>query len=266
MKTYDKNNPTTGAMGLLALLALSCLLLIGGMQSVSANTYNVYSNYCNVGFGSLEWAVQQANANPGPDIIKFDAGIPINADTCSVYFRYVFDPVDYYMITVTDSLTIEGNGAWIRGRMSWVDNSGNLKSHSICPWSLPGVIFTNITPGFIKVGTYSNAGANTGLTVTVKNLNMSQLNSIARVNDSASLTLDNVNPSDIWSVYRRCGETPPLIGQKNVNVTIKNSRWDRILTWSAYLVPELPGETIAAESGNLTIQNSKLFSMDAAAV
>ncbi|MEI7866341.1 MAG: fibronectin type III domain-containing protein [Candidatus Methylumidiphilus sp.] len=266
MKTYDKNNPNTGAMGLLALLALSCLLIIGGMQPVSANTYNVTTDQCNDGSGSLEWAVQQANTNPGPDIINIDAGIPINADTCSVYFRYVFDPVDYYMITVTDSLTIEGNGSSLIGHMSWVDSNGYLNNRSMCPWSLPEVIVTNITPGFIKVGTYSNAGANTGLTVTVKNLNMSQLNSIARVNEGASLTLDNVNPSDIWSFYHGCGETPPVIGQKNVNVTIKNSRWDRILTWSAYLVPELPGETIAAESGNLTIENSKLFSMDAAAV
>ena len=266
MKTHDKNNPTTGAMGLLALLALTCLLIVGGTAPASANTYQVTSSLCNGGGGTLEWAVQQANANPGPDIINIYFGLEIDGDSCSVGFWSNVEPADYYMITVTDSLTIEGNGARVIGHMSWIDSNGNLNNHSSCPWSMPKVVVTNIPPGFIKVGTKSNPTANAGLTVTVKNFNISQLNSIARVNEGASLTLDTVNTHDIWSFYRGCGETPPLIGQKNVNVTLKNSRWDRILTWSAYLVPELPGETIAAESGNLTIENSKLFSMDAAAV
>ena len=267
MKTYDKNNPRTGAMGLLASLALTCLLIIGGTQSASATTYEVTSSLCNGGGGTLEWAVQQANANPGPDIINVYFGLEIDGDTCSLGFWTlpVPDAVDYYMVNVTDSLTIEGNGARIIGHMGWVDSSGNLNGHEICPWSLPGVVVTNIPPGFMKVGKFRDAAANAGLTVTVKNLNIKQLNGIARVNDGASLTLDNVNASDIWSVYHGCGDAA-LIGQNNVNVTLKNSRWDRILTWSAYLVPEVPGETIAAESGSLNIENSKLFSFDSASV
>ncbi len=268
MKTHTKTNPMTGAMGQLALLAMACLLIVGGIQPASANTYDVNSSLCNGGGGTLEWAVQQANANPGPDIININGGLAIDADTCSEWFGALPVPeaVDYYMVNVTDSLTIEGNGARVIGHMSWVDGSGFLNSHSICPWSLPQVIVTNIPPGFIKVGKYRDATANAGLTVTVRNLAISQLNSIAGVNDGASLTLDNVNASDIWSVYLGCGKTPPLAAQNNVNVTLKNSRWDRILTWSAYLVPEVPGEMIAAESGSLNIENSKLFSIDASAV
>lgn len=267
MNTHDKHHPSSGATGLLALLAMTCLLIIGNIQPASANTYEVTSSLCNGGGGTLEWAVQQANANPGPDIINIYFGLEIDGDSCSKGFWTLPVPetVDYYMVDVTDSLTIEGNGARIIGHMGWVDSSGNLNGHEICPWSLPGVVVTNIPPGFMKVGKFRDAGANAGLTVTVKNLNIRQLNSIARVNDGASLILDNVNASDIWSVYHGCGDAV-LIGQNNVNVTLKNSRWDRILTWSAYLLPEVPGETIVAESGNLNVENSKLFSFNASAV
>ena len=81
------------------------------------------------GSGSLRWAIDQANATPGDDIITFDAGTdgnPIYLGGAAGDDANVSGDLD---ILDNGNLTILGNGAAI----TIIDGSGNDRVFHICP-------------------------------------------------------------------------------------------------------------------------------------
>jgi uncharacterized repeat protein (TIGR01451 family) len=82
-----------------ARVALAGSLCLVPASSVWAATFTVTRNADDNLMGSLRWAINQANANPGPDTIKFN--IPLNQS-----FRiYVTSPLP----TITDTVLIDGH-------------------------------------------------------------------------------------------------------------------------------------------------------------
>ena len=100
-------------------------LVLGGAASLAAtgaaraNSYQVtQSSWGNSGVvNSFAWALDQANANPGLDIIDIAAGLAINVDAAS-------PQTDSWLTTISDSLAIQGNGAKLVGNPTFVSSGG----------------------------------------------------------------------------------------------------------------------------------------------
>jgi hypothetical protein len=99
--------------------------VLGGAASLAAtgaaraNSYQVtQSSWGNSGVvNSFAWALDQANANPGLDIIEIAAGLAINVDAAS-------PQTDSWLTTISDSLAIPGNGAKLVGNPTFVSSGG----------------------------------------------------------------------------------------------------------------------------------------------
>jgi hypothetical protein len=77
---------------------------------VSAATYTVTSNYPGTGTGTLHWAVDQANSNPGADIITFDMASIVTSwilfdGACGDYIG------DLGELLIAEDVTITGPGS-----------------------------------------------------------------------------------------------------------------------------------------------------------
>jgi hypothetical protein len=86
------------------LAALMGVLLVCSqpVKSTRAATYSVI-NTNDSGVGSLRWAINQANANSGPDTIRFN----ITSGTCMDGVCYIY-PDSYLPILTDDGTTIDG--------------------------------------------------------------------------------------------------------------------------------------------------------------
>jgi hypothetical protein len=190
-------------------------------------TYTVTSTGC-TGPGSFVEAVELANANPGPDTISFTPGLQIDADDILCPPIAIPDRTDYFIAQVTDSVTIEGNGARFKGRISWVSTTGRINPLNACPREqFSNDIITAETPGFLKVGVYGTSNA--GLTVVVKDLELFQFNAIARVEQEASLELEDFTAKEILSI-RDC-KRPAIEAREDANVTLRRNHWKVIRSW-----------------------------------
>ena len=114
-------------------------------SSYSQTTYTVTSTTVgpNTTSGTFLWAVDQANTNPGADIIEFTAGLQVNAADANVAGS------NPYMAEITESVTINGNGAALNGLQSWFGQGGIFNSTSFCPGNVSGTLQTDFMPGFL---------------------------------------------------------------------------------------------------------------------
>ena len=246
MKTAS--NPLQGVL-------LSLFLLFIGVQSVRAATFDVTSTQC-TGPGSFVEAVTLANDTPGHDTISFDSGLEIEASDvkCPPVGNR---PSNYYIAQVTESVTIEGNGAKFKGRLGWVNTSGTINPTDVCP-AAPTIIVDR-TPGFLKVGLFGPP--NTGLTVEVKNLELFQFNAIAQVEQDASLELEDFTAKEIYSIQDCRREA--INAAEGASVSLRRNDWEKIYSWAlngSTPIPGVPlGPSIVGEpgAGDLHIEDSR---------
>ena len=137
--------------------------------------------------GSFAWAVEQANTNSGFDTIHVQPGLQINADEG--------DKQDQTWLAIfTDSVTIEGNHATLVANPTYVTDSGDIATKNKIIGSAYGSPFAPsdvvTTPGvsFAQVGVRDQD--NTGVHVSVRNLNADGVGSVATVNENAELTVN----------------------------------------------------------------------------
>ncbi|MCX7111744.1 MAG: hypothetical protein NTX45_16775 [Proteobacteria bacterium] len=248
MKTYDKNNPRTGAMGLLALLArtltllpaVSALLLAGSQTSLAA-TFEVTEVDCMATPGGWKWAVEQANANPGRDTIQImkDFG-PGNCP---------HRPTEQYPdFHVTESVDIVGNGFYVLDDPMWIDPMGQVNPLGSCPHAGYDILISDGS-AFIDIGQRNTD--NTGVDVTINGLNMRNLYGVALVRKGAKLTIENAYIHDIYSVHTfdQCN-LPIIEAHENVDLTLRNVKFSIItLTTDAYMSTEFPVSTAVIDGG-----------------
>jgi hypothetical protein len=67
---------------------------------------------------SFAWALEQANGNPGADTISITPGLAINVDGATA-------ETGGWLSTISDALSIEGNGATLIGNPSFVTSGGS---------------------------------------------------------------------------------------------------------------------------------------------
>ena len=111
--------------------------------------------------------------------------------------------------------------------------------------TLLGDLITSLTPGFIKVGAYGQD--NSAITVTVRDLDMHELNSVARIEKNASLILEDLTLNRIIAGYRDCNSRA-IDADEGANFTARRTEWDTIWNGAkdAFTAPDT---TIAAISG-----------------
>lgn len=239
MKTRDKNNPTTGAMGLLTLLArtlthlpaVAALLLTGAQTSLAA-TFEVTEADCMASPGGWKWAVEQANANPGRDTIQIRKDF--SPGNCP---RHIAE--QYPDFHVTESVDIVGNGFYVLDDPMWIDANGQVNPLGSCPNSSFDTLISDGS-GFIDIGQRNTD--NTGVEVTINGLNMRNLYGVAIVRKGAKLTIENAYIHDIYSVFNfgLC-ITPIIEAQEKVDLTLRNVKFSEMtLTTGSYMSTEFP--------------------------
>ncbi len=235
-------------MGLLAFLAqtLSLLpavaaLLLGGVQTSLAATFEVTEVDCMASPGGWKWAVEQANANPGRDTIQIRTDFsPGNCPR---------RPTEQYPdFHVTQSVDIVGNGFYVLDDPMWVDANGQVNPLGSCPNSSFDKMISDGS-GFIDIGQRNTD--NTGVEVTINGLNMRNLFGVAIVRKGAKLTIENAYIHDVYSIFTfsQC-ITPIIEAQEKVDLTLRNVRFSMMtLTTDAYMSTEFPVSTAFIDGG-----------------
>ena len=213
-------------------------------------TYTVTSTSC-TGPGTITEAIALANANPGEDTIVITPNLVIDAFLC----QRMPPPSENYFAQVTESVTIEGNGATLGGAQAWV-TSGGLITPLSCP-DQPNDVITGVTPGFLQVGQYGQS--NPDLEVVIKNLNLYELAAIAVVEIDAKLTLDGVKAKRILSAPGCI--TPAINVDKGGSLTLINNDWDTVFNWQDVVATYATSPAIASaeDAGTLNIVNSLFY-------
>ncbi len=248
MKTHNKNNPTTGVMGLLAffartltLLPAVAALLLGGAQTTLAATFEVTEADCSVSPGGWQWAVEQANANPGRDTIQIrkDFG-PGNCPHHS--------GEQYPDFHVTESVDIVGNGFYVLDDPMWINPNGQVNPLGSCPHTGYDTLISDGS-AFIDIGQRNID--NQGVEVTINGLNMRNLYGVAIVRKGAKLTIENAYIHDIYSVHQfgLC-DTPIIEADQNVDLTLRNVKFSLItLTTGAFMATDFPVSIAVIDGG-----------------
>ena len=113
---------------------------------------------------------------------------------------------------------------------------------------------SSFMPGFLKVGT---PGAdNSAIEVTVKNLTIKQFNSIAEVNENATLIFDNFEAQETWSTCQ-CVSESAILARTGASLEIYNSIIGDAVMWG---ISGLSAAIFGGQNaGDLTIEGSILL-------
>ena len=204
----------TGRLSLMSSLLVMASGLVVGVRTSTAHTttYTVTdTNLCG-GSGSFRTLLAEANANPGPDTIEFTPGLRVAAWTCNT----LTPPIFGYPLTATGSIDIVGNGATIAGDQIYLTSAGVANDPTSCPSRTAGTVTVEPSVGFLEVGTFNVD--NTGIAVTVHNLDFSGMPSLFLVEKNASLSLTDSTAARTMSFNDDCSRPP--IDSSNGNVTL----------------------------------------------
>ena len=175
---------------LLQRCALPLVLLMSGTAANAADfdvTLDFWGTTSTV--GSFAWAVDQANTTPGVDTIRVQSGLQIDADNGA---KLASSPT--WLTRFTESVTVEGNGATLVADPAYITTGGLIATKTNIvgsPYSsplVPGDAVVRAGVSFAQVGTFGQD--NSGVDVTIRNLNADGVASLLSVNDKATLSVD----------------------------------------------------------------------------
>jgi hypothetical protein len=214
----------------------------------AAETYQVTSTSC-TGPGSIVAAMDDANANPGADIISFTPGLVVDAVGCPNQQTSETD----FIVRATDAVTIEGHGAKILGAVAWLTPDGINTAGTAC--NTPVDLVVELSPGFIAVGEFGQD--NSGIDVTVSDLDLEGLSSVAFVNNQASLTIEDAKIQKIYSYWGACTLSAVNV-RTAASFTANNTDWFDIWNDGDVLLGTIYQPAIGGlDAGDLTIQDSR---------
>jgi hypothetical protein len=165
-------------LGAFSALAAALPLLLGG-QPASAATYTVSdSNWgTNTTTNSFAWALAQANGNLGADTISITTGLAINVDGAT-------EISGGWLTTISEALTIQGNGATLVGNPSFVASGGTLYDKNNIGVFRPG--FDILTQPAFSFGKLEP-----GVSLSISALNTDGLNGYLQLGDGSTASLSN---------------------------------------------------------------------------
>jgi hypothetical protein len=171
-------HPLWGTLSGLLALSLSPSPSHAALFTVTQNTWGSTSDV-----GSFAWAIEQANLSGGADVIAVADGLQIDVDAATATSS------PFNMATISESVTILGNNARLVGNPSFLIKPSTIVTKDNPQKPIYQPIGTDIpledSFSFLKIGTFG--ADNSGISVSISNLNTNGLNRIAQVNNGASL-------------------------------------------------------------------------------
>lgn len=238
-----------------AVLTIAAIVIPTGAASAAPQTFHVTTGEC-AGPGSILDAVAQANANPGADTIVIDVDKvhlfqPILAGyTCA-------SPVGSapFVLKITESVTIDGQGAEFSADPLFVDPNGTINDvqPGRCPASSRDLMLT-APVSFMEIGTYGQD--NSAISVTLQQMNVTKMSRLATVHAKASLTIDGMNAENLTDLSHDCDNSTIKV-ETGGNLTISNSWFnDSVMAATDFGSNSF---IFGSNAGDLTIRNT-LFS------
>ena len=164
------------AVGALAIL-LGATLPAGARADVFSVTQSVWGTPATP--NTLAWAIDQANASTATgNVISIASGLQINVDAAAS--TGLFE-----LARITRSVTIEGHQATLVGNPTFVTSGGQTVTKLVPQELLANDILAVPSFSFVNVGV--RGVDNTGVVVTIRDLNADGLNRFARVETNARL-------------------------------------------------------------------------------
>ncbi|MCP4828698.1 MAG: fibronectin type III domain-containing protein [Proteobacteria bacterium] len=221
-----------------------------------ADTFTVTASTCQ-GPGSITEAIEEANTNPGADTIEFDADLSVTGITASSCGTTAGnDPGFFYLGTVSDEVTINGNGANLRGAPRWVTADGLFNVTGLCPEDLAGATIAAEAPGFLRI--------ETGTNVIINDLSVQDLSAIFGLRDNSSVTLNNLSAVRINDWFNSCSRSAIEVNGGDASISMSDSRFEQIQNAEPNVGSPggtvFRGSNIISGTGTLTVQNTEFRS------
>ncbi len=166
----------------MACAALVSLPLLLGAQAARAATYTVSENTWGNSstLNSFAWALAQANGNLGADTISIQPGLAINVDGAT--------PVSGgWLTTISEALTIQGNGATLVGNPSFVSSGGTLYDKYNVDVFRPHPLGTDT----LAQEVFSFGRVDPGVSLTIHALNSDGLNGYLQLGEGSTASLSS---------------------------------------------------------------------------
>ena len=230
-------------------------------QLLWAQTFVVTSS-SSCGSGSFAEAIQYANSTPGKDRIEFDPGLrEIQVRSCTPISP---EPTDFFLARATESVDIVGvddldpstsakEHLKFKGYNQWIDKSGRINPHH-CPTGSDIIVAQ--TPGLIAVGIYGVD--NSGIDVTLKNIDVDGLNTLAYVNKAASLSVSNGSFTNLLSSFRSC-QLPTIELKDKASLSLYKTTFEDNKVMDSFDTYYMWYGVIGASDATVEIQDSTFY-------
>lgn len=163
--------------------------------------------------GTMAWAIDQANTNPGDDVISvvLTSGSTISVDEAT--------PVSSsFLSTINGTVRIEGNGVTLLGNPSFVSIGGTIYDKFTLSRPTTGDIVTQAAFSFAEVAS--------GVSVTINNLGLDGLNGFLEIGENGSATVTNSTIKN--SVFYGYGAQSVINAKKGSTVNLTGVLMNRI--------------------------------------
>jgi len=156
---------------------------------------------------SFAWALDQANSNLEADTISISPGLAINVDDAT-------DEPGGWLTTISDTLTIQGNGATLVGNPSFVSSGGTTYDKINVDVFRPG--FDTLAKQAFSVG----KGA-PGVSLSLDALNSDGLNGFLQLGEGSTASLSNATARNSVSYGQ---QDPRSVFEAKANSTLNLSQ------------------------------------------
>jgi hypothetical protein len=172
-------------------MAIAALPLVLAGPAAHAATYTVSDPNWGTSstVNSFAWALAQANGNLGPDTISIQPGLAINVDGATAV-------TGGWLTTISEALTIQGNGATLVGNPTFVSSGGTIYDKYNVDVFLPG-------PDNPIQQAFSFGRLADGVSLTIDALNTDGLNGYLQLGAGSTASLSGVTARNSVSYGQR---------------------------------------------------------------
>jgi hypothetical protein len=167
--------------GLATCMALTMVPLLLGPQAARAAIYTVSASTwgTSTAVNSFAWALAQANGNLGHDTISITPGLAINVDGATAVS-------DDWLTTISEALTIEGNGATLVGNPSFMSSGGTVYTKTNVDAFRPPLGSDILLQQAFSFGKLAS-----GISLNIDSLNSDGLNGFLQLGAGSTASLSN---------------------------------------------------------------------------
>jgi hypothetical protein len=159
---------------------------------------------------SFAWALAQANGNLGADTISITPGLAINVDAAT-------EISGGWLTTISEALTIQGNGATLVGNPSFVSSGGTLYDKYNVDVFRPHPLGTDT----LAQQAFSFGKLESGVSLTIHGLNSDGLNGYLQLGDGSTASLSDATARNSVSYGQ---QVPRSVFEAKANSTLNLSQ------------------------------------------